>query len=344
MSEIDKAKARKTRALTKMLPEVIEITGYTELSLHAQLGGKNVELLDIKNTVIASEEEFVTLWMQGMMRYLDDLGDRKESSNAYKLVKYITNYEIVQEYAFTFLERMYLRNYDALSKKRPKDDEAIMWIGQANASYGILITPTFRDENWENDKSEIRHILETGLVVPFEEKGVMKFGSVEEYLNFFTNVLVRNSGSSYEMEIAKRYSDFVLSSETPELVPLLIPEFRYDGIQRKHKYRLDFTIIDPYTLQKYGFELSPWSTHGQLTGIKGKTQGQVNAEALANFEKEMTKHKDYFKKYGVFVLIYTDSDLQDIDNVFNDMKNYLVPTEAQKQLKLHVLNEFLNYK
>jgi len=354
MSAIDLEKSRKSRALTKMFPEVEKITGYTKLSLNAQLGGKNAEFLDIKNDVIASQDEFVTLWMRGMMNALDTLGKYKEKSNVYKLHQFMVNHEVVRNYALTFLERLYLRNYDALSKKRPTDEEAIMWIGQENASYGILITPTFRNENWENDKSEIRHfkqpywtiahILKTGLVVPYEENEIMTFASVEDYLTFFKNVLVRNSGSIYEKEIAKRYCDFVRSSETPEHVPLLIPEFRYDGIIKKHKYRLDFTIIDPYTLQKYGFELSPWSTHGQLTGVKGKTQIQINAEALANFEKEMTKHKDYFKKHGIFVLIYTDSDLMNIDNVFNDMRKYLVPEEAQKQLKLHVLNEFLNYK
>lgn len=353
MSAIDIAKGRKSRKLTKMLPEVLEITGYSELSLHAQLGGKNVELLNIKETVITSEEQFVTLWMQGFMRYLNDLGDRKEKSNAFKLMQFIQNHDVVRDYAFTFLERMYLRNFEALSKERPKDEDAIMWIGQENATYGILITPVFRGDNWENDKSEIRHfkkpywsighILETGLVIPFKKEKI-EFKSVKEYLNFFKNVIVRNSGSKYEMSIAEKYCEFVLASANPEMVPLLIPEFRYDGINKKHKYRLDFTIIHPSTLQKYGFELSPWSTHGQLTGVKDKTQAQVNAEALANFEKEMTKHKEYFNRYEIFIRIYTDSNLQDIDTVFEDMKQYLNPDEAQKQLTLHVLNDFLNYK
>ncbi len=44
-------------------------------------------------------------------------------------------------------------------------------------------------------------------------------------------------------------------------------------------------------MDKYGFELSPWSTHRQLTGVKAKTQKQVNEEAAANFDKEMKKHK-----------------------------------------------------
>lgn len=129
----------------------------------------------------------------------------------------------------------------------------------------------------------------------------------------------------------------------PLEVPLLIPEFRYDGIADNHKYRLDFTIIDPKTINKYGFELSPWSTHGLLTGTKSKLQKEINEEAKQNFEKEMDKHKSYFKKFEIFVLIYTDSDLANIDQVINDMKNYLNSESTQTQLKLHILDDLLKY-
>jgi len=352
MSPIDKEKSKKTRELNKILPEVLEITGYNQLSLNARLGGKNNQFLDIRNDVISSPDHFVSLWMQGMMRYLDSLGNNKTNSNVYELHNYMKSHEIVRRYAFTFLERMYLRNYDELSKERPKIEDSIMWIGQENASYGLLISPRFEGDNWENDNSEIRrfkkrywtigHILETGLVVPYEEDTI-KFYDVEQYLTFFKNTLVRASGSKYEKEIANKYCDFVRSSETPENVPLLIPEFRYGGIEKKHIYRLDFTIIDPDTLEKFGFELSPWSSHGYLSGTKDKKQKEINAEAQRNFEKEMKKHKDYFREHEVFVLIYTDSDLENIENVFNDMKKYLTGKEAQHQLKLHVLDEFLSY-
>ncbi|MGO7039322.1 hypothetical protein ACCS60_13295 [Rhizobium acaciae] len=89
---------------------------------------------------------------------------------------------------------------------------------------------------------------------------------------------MRGTASPYQKNIAQLYADFVQAAERPEDVPLLIPEFRYEGIAPKHKYRLDFTIIDPDTMDKYGFELSPWSTHGQLTGVKAKIQKQVNEE------------------------------------------------------------------
>ena len=69
----------------------------------------------------------------------------------------LRDHKEVREWLNLFLKRTFLRNYEALSKVRPSVEEAIMWIGQENASYGLLITPRFREGQWENDKSEIRH-------------------------------------------------------------------------------------------------------------------------------------------------------------------------------------------
>jgi hypothetical protein len=89
----------------------------------------------------------------------------------------------------------------------------------------------------------------------------------------------------------------------------LIPEFRYEGKEREHRYRLDFCIIDPFTMQKVGYELSPWSTHGYLSKLKGLTQKEINDMAKDNFEREMTKHRSFFSKDGIYALIYTDTQL-----------------------------------
>jgi hypothetical protein len=106
--------------------------------------------------------------------------------------------------------------------------------------------------------------------------------------------------------------------DDPEVVPLLIPEYRYEGAHVAHRYRLDFCIINPFTMQKIGYELSPWSTHGYLSKLKGLTQAKINEMAKDNFEKEMTKHRSFFKRHNIFVLIYTDKQLADIDEIFND--------------------------
>jgi hypothetical protein len=166
---------------------------------------------------------------------------------------------------------------------------------------------------------------------------------VDEYLNFFLNVIVRNSGSKYEYDLAKIYCDYVSSISMPLHVPLLIPEFRYEGVSASHKYRLDFTIIDPWDLTKIGFELSPWSTHGYLSKIKELTQAEINRMAQDNFEREMKKHKDFFWKHGVFVLIYTDADLANFTQVFEDLKRYLEPKTREIQLRFHIIHDILGH-
>lgn len=342
-----------TKELKRLLPDVLTVTGIqSESSLHAKFGGKNDVFLDIKHEVITSPEHFITLWMQGFMRYLEKLGPAKKHSTNHVNFRLMQSHQILREYVFLFLERTYLRNYDALSKVRPTPEEATIWIGQERATYGLLVTPKFKDGNWENDRSEIRHfkpkywtvghVLDTGLVVPFKPGESIKFYDVNQYLMFFKNVLVRLSGSRYEMGIAERYCRFVTESSEPEDVPLLIPEFRYGGIKRDHKYRLDFCVIDPFKLSKVGFELSPWSTHGKLTGTGAKTQAEVNEIARDNFEREMAKLKSFFREYGIVVLVFTDSDLKDLDSVFEQIKNFLKPEKASRQLRLSVLEDFMN--
>ena len=59
-------------------------------------------------------------------------------------------------------------------------------------------------------------------------------------------------------------------------------------------------------------------------------------------EKEMKKHKEFFKKHGIFALIYTDSDLKDTKTIFDDMVNYLEPRTAGRQLQFHIIEDFFN--
>ena len=336
--------------LKVLLPAVLAETGIrSEQSLNGLYGGKFADYIDIKNEVILSPDHFTALYLEGFVR---------KAASAHPWGANVRNLDMLkkspklQEYLFIFLRRTYLRNIEALSKKRPKVEEAAVWIGQRNAEYGLLVTPRVnrRTKQWENDKSEIRHfqplywsvghVLETGLVIPGKPDR-MTFADVDEYLNFFVNVLVRGSGSKYEYDVADMYRDYVRASPDPDRVPLLIPEFRYEGITGPHKYRLDFTIIDPHELTKIGFELSPWSTHGYLSKTRSLTQKEINAMARDNFEREMRKHKDFFRKHGVFVLIYTDSDLADLPRVFGDMKRYLEPKSRAMQLRFHIIRDLL---
>jgi len=264
----------------------------------------------------------------------------------------IKNHQNLRKYTLLFLERSYLKHFDELSKNRPPVEAAEIWIGQEHANYGLLITPRFVNGYWENDKSEIRafpkaywtigHIMQTGLVIPGTSR-IFTFKDIEQYLMFFQETIVRNSRSKYEYEIAGHYCDFVRSSPEPESVPLLIPEFRYAGLQVRHVYRLDFLVINPYTLEKVGFELSPWSTHGYLSKIGDLNQKQINELAADNFAKEMRKHRAYFKQHGVFCLIFTDDILQNTETLFNnEILPYLQPERPQIGMSFQIIEEFFH--
>jgi len=346
--------ARLTEKIDALTDDVLEITGYKNIqTLNAIYGGKHAKYIDIKNEVIDTPEQFISLYLQGFLRILEGLGSYARPGNSYyDAYLNIKNNRKVKEWLILFLRRTYLRNYKELSKVRPTVENSSIWIGQENASYGLLITPRFRNGQWENDKSEIRrfkprywtigHIMVTGLVIPNEDQ-ILSFKDIDQYLTFFQNTLVRNSGSNHELELAKQYCKFVRNSNEPQHVPLLIPEWRYGGLEKKHQYRLDFTVINPFNMNKVGFELSPWSTHGMIKGIKSKSQKEINDEAKANFENEMKKLKSYFRKFGITVLVYTDSELYDIDSIFFEVEKYLTASIAPKQLEFQAIKEFLSF-
>ena len=339
-----------TDQLRSLLPDVLGETGIrSEHSLNGLYGGKFAEYIDIKNEVIYSPEHFVSLYLEGFKKKAETSGPSSAHSQNLERLRSSRKF---QEYLFIFLKRTYLRNFEALSKKRPTVEDATLWIGQNKANYGLLVTPRFnrRINQWENDRSEIRHfaplywsighVVETGLVIPGRNERI-PFSGPDEYLRFFLNVIVRNSGSAYEYELARKYREYVLSAPDPNCVPLLIPELRYEGLSSSHRYRLDFTIIDPFELTKIGFELSPWSSHGYLSKVKGLTQTEINKMAQDNFEREMRKHKDFFRRHCIFMLIYTDSDLANLDNIFMDMTRYLEPRSRVSQLSFHIIDYIL---
>lgn len=331
--------------LRVMLSKVLKETGWpSEASLNAVIGGKAAEFMDLHHAQMLSAEAYATLYMKGFKEAMKHPGAVTHRENYDRL----KGSKAAQEYFMLFLKRSWLKHFDEYSRKRPHLEESMIWIGQNKANYGLFITPAWRRGEWGNDRSEIRHfpkrywtighILQSGLVVDGDEDKVT-FSDVEAYLVFFKNV-VRGSGSPYEKEIAKLYVDFVRAADEPEHVPLLIPEYRYGGKDAKHLYRLDFTIIDPFTMEKVGFELSPWSTHGKLTGLKGLTQAKINEMAKDNYEKEMAKHRAFFEKHGIYALIYTDKQLADITSVFTEMKKYLTPVDKVEQLDFALLNAF----
>jgi hypothetical protein len=338
--------------MDELLPEVLEFTGCDSLqSLNAKIGSKHEQLANVKERCIRTSDEFLSLYMDSLARHVRSLPPHvRQGSAFYMLAKWYQTSEAFRDYMEKFLERSFLKHYDEYARVKPAAKDAAFWIGETNADYGLLITPRFRNDDWENDKSEIRkfkpdyftigHVLESGLVIPGEDM-VVPFGTVEDYLTFFQNVLVRKAGSLHQDRVAKRYTAFVRESDDPNRVPLLIPELRYRGRDKAHKHRLDFCVIDPYSLQKIGFELSPWSSHGKLSGTDKKLVKEVNAEAQANYERDIKKCEAYFTDYGIHVTVFTDSDLADPDDIFKRIKRYLKPEKRPQQLLLHSKRQLL---
>ena len=60
------------------------------------------------------------------------------------------------------------------------------------------------------------------------------------------------------------------------------------------------------------------------------TQAEINEAAQNNFEKEMQKHRRYFRKFGIFVLIYTDSNLANCKALFDEEIAPLLSPEVPK--------------
>lgn len=360
MAQRDPEKTARNKLIKSMSNELKALAPYvlsdtnipTIHSINGMIGHKNEYFIDLEKDVIHSPDQYVSMWLDGLKKAIEKTPKqfRGIDDTKYEIYQFLKKYKSYREYHHLFLKRTYLRNYEALAKKRPPNSDAEIWIGQKNASYGILVTPRFVDGKWENDKSEIRHfdkkywsighILKTGLVIPRKNEK-MTFNSPNEYLKFFRNVIVRNSGSPYELEIAEKYSGYVVNHSNPEGIPLLIPEYRYGGLSFKHEHRLDFTIIESSNLNKFGFELSPWSTHGKLKSTKRKTQKLINQEASQNFEKEISKLRKYFKRFNIYTLVYSDESLKNIDEVFADMKKYLEPSMVGEQLKFLVYESIM---
>lgn len=353
----NKAIEQMKQQLRQLLPLTLPETGSydREDSLNAFIGSKAAEFLDLKNEVIKSPEEYVSKWVAGLRECLEN----GKQGTIIHMHDYLTDprNKNFRKYCELFLRRSFLKHYEELSKTRPREGESYYWFGLNDAYHGLFVTPRFNKNNseWENDKSEIRafpytywtigHVLKTGLCYPGLEK-TYRFTNIEAYLNFFFSQ-VRLTKSSYQIEIAEKYIEFVQNSSQPEKIPLLIPETRFNDHKTHHGHRLDFLVINPYTMDKIGFELSPWSTHGKLTlkkDSKVKTSKEINTEALQNFEEEINKMKEFFKKHNIYTIIFTESDLKDMDFVFEEMKKYLNPMEPPVQLSLNLIDEYFGIR
>lgn len=318
-----------------------------EGSLNAFIGGRADDYINLKDEVIQTPMEYQSKWLKGLKKAYSKSKETRADPRHARMHHLINgSYPNFKKYLALFLEGSFLKHYEEHYKAKPKIDESEYWFGNNADEFGLLVTPRFVNNVWENDKSEIRHfkypywtlshVLETGLCYMGEGK-IRSFSTLGDYLQFFRDV-VRRTKSKYQLDIADRYIYYVKAHPIPLSIPMLIPELRYDPFKNKHQHRLDFLIINPWSLEKYGFEFSPWSTHGQLKGA-GRSMSEYNEEAKIQFEAEMQKHKKYWRKYGISYITYTDEDLADMDSIWLEIKRHLDVSEEPAQLELALLEE-----
>ena len=300
------------------------------LSFHAYIGKNNNTFVDSVRTRFSGPEEFITKWIQGLHMLLDQhRASGKKGFNGRLLgdevVLECLKDSLLKQYTFKFLARNFYRNYIERTRSKPDDAMWSVWFGAGNLSWGLVIAPTLRSNEWTNDKSQMRregytywtvgHVMESGLIDP-NSPNPMRFASVDQFTTFYRSVLKRVSASQYEQAISESYLSYLAKSSNPLLEPLLIPEFRYAGREKKHEYRLDFTVLNGHTFDFTGFELSPASTHISIQKAAGKTKTQMNAELREAWEHEVKKRNDYYHRFGVTVVTFADSALADIDKCF----------------------------
>ncbi|EII3281986.1 topoisomerase II [Vibrio alginolyticus] len=330
----------------KALIRFEEITGKNSIhSFHAMMGANNNIYVDSMNSVFLDPNDFITRWLEGLTVQVkkrveaDTLKPKSYGVNREFFLMHALQDSVLREYLFLFLTRNFYRNFKERVRSKPNESLWSIWFGSGNLVWGLLISPEMRNDDWAVDRSEIRrsdfnfwtirHVMKTGLIDP-ESNEPVKFKKPDDFIQFYRSVLKRVSNSQYEKAIADRYIDYLKKSDTPYEEPFLIPELRYAGKETKHKYRLDYTILNPYTMELVGFEISPSSTHMAIPKIKDVKKVEMNRDLSLKWTKEMEKRNDYFSKFGITTITFTDEELKDIDACFATISKYLSTRGAAK--------------
>lgn len=318
-----------TLQLNSLLPSVLKRTATvlsepitSKQSLHGKIGGKNNLYANVADSHFHDFRAFQTQWAKGM---LDTYNRSTHECAVWDIVRLYQD-DLCRKYILLFQERNFYRHYTERIRKKPDEQLWEVWFGN-RLSMGLLIAPErLADGRWRIDHSEIRrasynywtlgHIFHVGGFINHENNEIYPVTDLDSLDVFYNHIILGLSDSSYEKGICTRYIDYLRKSSNPELEPFLIPEFHYEGPGKKCKYRLDFTILNPYTFKFIGFELSPSSTHMRVEKIKDKTQQQLNEDLARQWEKECSKRNEYYSRYGISCITFTDTDLKNLDRCF----------------------------
>jgi hypothetical protein len=341
-------KSRKDKVLPKIGKFLNQKEAYTFQQFNGLFGGKNNTYVDSVRTQFVDFEDFFAQWLKGLIdkyevhkqKQKDYYGKVFTSESSIERIYGLLRDAEVRYLVRIFLERNFYKQLNERTRTKPSENLWSVWFGY-KLTYGLLIAPKLYGETWINDKSEIRrveysywtigHVLSEGLIDPDSNK-IYRFKTLDDFLIFYESILKRLSVSPYEHAFYDLYVNYLRESKNVKQEPLLIPELRYKGLEKKHIHRLDFTLFNVHTSAFIGFELSPASTHMSIENLK-KKQYEVNNELSEKWGKEMTKRNDYFKDFDITIITFTDSDLKDIKACFEVVKEKLKARKIKVNLQ-----------
>ena len=334
--EIQEHIDRLTTELERRQARVLALTKRTLLSFHGAIGSKNDQYAGVINRRYQSPSDYVGAWLEGFRSELraDEQkarakGYSQPADNAAQRLRGFFRHEIVFEYLLLFLERNFFRQYHERTRAKPSEALWEIWFGDNSLTAGLFITPRYQSKRgWHNDVSEIRrtkfrywtieHVLTTGVVID-AKRTTKDIEDLDDLFAFYHRV-IQKTKSPYASQFACLYEKYARSSDEPEQIPFLIPEFRFEGKSIEHRYRLDFTILCADRDLRLGIELSPWSTHGS---------GLDDPAMRRQWEREMDKRNKYFQSFGITTLTFTNRELADPSTCFEELVEYLGPASGE---------------
>jgi hypothetical protein len=357
-----------TKELEKIRSEVIKRASYiigenlNVQKFHGRIGNRNTTFVDSMRLQFSDPYDFLSQWVKGLIDKVMSVEEKQrrkynghvyQNTSAHELLKFVKD-SLIRDYIFKFLVRNFYREFIPRTRAKPGEILWQLWFGDnQKLIWGLIIAPAYRDKGWTNDRSEVRradysywtigHVLKTGLIDPMSKKTVT-WSSAEQFIDFYRSVLKRLSNPTYEQGIADRYIEYLQNSPDIDDEPFLIPELRYAGLHKEHKYRLDFAVLNSHVMKSTGFELSPSSTHQSISGIRNKTQAQLNQELAQQWNKEMKKRNEYFASFEIPIVTFTDEDLQDLDQCFATIKIYLSQRSAARIALVDMVSRIENFK
>lgn len=334
-----------TAELKDMLPEVLyrasEIlhTQVDVYSLHGKIGGKFNTYTNVMQDQFPDYKIFQNAWFQGLMDSYATFKQYNTGASVWDIVQLVRD-DVCLHYIKLFIERNFYKHYEERVRQKPGEQLWELWFG-SSLLHGLLIAPVKQlDGSWRVDHSEIRkasyqywtigHVFYVGGIIDVKSNNIIPITNLKELWNYYTFFIQASSKSQYEVEICKRYLDYLDHSPNVYDEPFLIPELRFAGKASRHLYRLDFTILNPHTMDYVGYELSPTSTHMHVTGA-GQTLSAYNDQIRQQWENEIGKRNAYFHTYGITTITFTDSQLQNMESSFAKMAEYLSKRAALPQ-------------